>query len=93
MLKSEELVFIRMPFEEDIMGRLSVTTEFSAGKQIKQPNFHPVLISTVKYLESPGKESRVRLTGFIVRSFPHRKRCQNIRRFIIEFQPIQETTQ
>lgn len=64
MPKSWELVLIKMPFE-DIMGSLSV----SAGKKVKTPNFHPILI--VNYLESPGKESRVKLTGFIVRSFSH----------------------
>ena len=73
MPKSGELVLIRMPFE-NVMGSLSVTTDsgtVSAGKQVKRPNFHLVLISTVKYLESPGKESRVKLTVFIVRSFSH----------------------
>ena len=73
MPKSGELVLIRMPFE-DIMGSLSFNTEsgtVSACKQVKRPNFHPFLISTGKYLESPGKESRVKLTGFIMRSFSH----------------------
>lgn len=71
ILVSGELVLIRMPFE-DIIGRLSVTTEsgtVSTGKKIKKPTFHPVLVSSVKYHDSPGKESRVKLTGFIVKSF------------------------
>lgn len=70
--RSGEVILIRMPFEQ-IMGRISLTTESEAastGKGINKPTLHPVLISIVKHIKGPGEQNTIELIGFLVKSFP-----------------------
>lgn len=71
--RSGEVILIRMPFEQ-IMGRISLTTESEAastGKGINKPTLHPVLISIVKNIKGPGEQNTIELIGLMVKSFSH----------------------